>query len=419
MGFLAVALWSVPAYSQDSGRIELQWEDVVRRVHELPRVQEGILRIRAAEAGVQAVGQVPNPEVEMRAGRGMPRGEGATRVEWGVGLTVPFDWIGSRGFEMRAAKLEADATRQDSLAVRREVLSFLSGLYWKISLEQRLVEVLAETETEVARLAGLTRLRVEKGEERPAGLLRIETELERVRIDLSRARADARADRRRLALALGLPDDVDVGVGVAASAVPDPGERDETSARILGAHPRLAAAHARVRALDASVSAERARRIPGFSLGAFFEREVDKEAAGGVLQVRLPVWNWNTGAIRRAEAEQAAEERAAEAAARDLQADAAAAWENCVQSREAAARLDTEILPRAEAASRAVERGFELGESSLIDVLDARRVLLAVRTEQFKTGFQAHAECMLLRILAGDLDGNQGQDSGPESRRRP
>jgi cobalt-zinc-cadmium efflux system outer membrane protein len=334
----------------------------------------------------------------------MPRTSGASELEWGVALTIPFDWIGPRGAEMRAARSEADASRLDAITARREVLGRLAKLFWEIAHDQQLLQTLRETEAQVARLAGLIRLRVEKGESRPTELPRIETELERVRLDLERALADLRADRAALEAVLGLPGGA-VAVVEADGAMPtEPLSREEATARVTQAHPRLAAALARVRAREAVVAAERARRIPGFSLGGYFDRELDKNSAGGVLQVRLPIWNWNTGAIRRAEAEQAAEERAAESAARDLLAEAGGTWERCVQGRGAAARFKDEILPRAEAAAHAVERGYELGEVSLIDVLDARRVLLDARKERIEAGLRARAECTALAVLTGEID---------------
>lgn len=395
---------SGPALGQEAASPPLRWADVVRRLDELPLLQEALLRARAAEAGVDAAGQVPNPEAEVRLGRGMPRGNGTGGLEWGVGLTIPFDWVGPRGAELRAARSEADASRQDARAVRRTVLGRLSGLFWKNLYDQRRVAALEEIEGQIVRLAAMIRLRVQKGEVRPTELPRIETEVERVRLDLGRARSEARADRRELAAVLGFPADAEPLAEADATVLPAAPDRDEAIRRVLDAHPQLAAAQARLRAREARVSAEEARRVPGFSVGGFYDRELDKDSAGALLRVQLPVWNWNTGAIRRAEAERAAEERAAEAAARDLLAEAGGAWERCVQGRDAAQRFDGEILPRADAASRAVERGFELGEVSLIDVLDARRVLLDARKDAIEAGLRARVECAALAVLTGEID---------------
>ena len=392
------------AVAKESPSFEMTWSDLVGRLDALPQLQEARFLARAAEAGVDAVGQVQNPEAEVRLGSGMPHEGQSDAFEWGVGLSLPFDWVGPRGAEVRAARSEADACRQDARLTRRSVLGRLAGLFWRIVFDQRLVATLEETESQVARLASMIRLRVEKGEARPPELPRIETELERVRIDLDRARADARSERRSLAVVMGLPDGVEPRVHAEPVGWPAPCGRDDAVRSVLAAHPRLAAAQSRIQARDAMVAAEKARRIPGFSLGGYFDRESDRDVAGGLLQVRLPVWNWNSGGIRRAEAQRQAETMAAEVALRDLVAETGEAWERCVQGRDSVSRFETEILPRAEAASRAVERGFELGEFSLIEVLDARRVLLDVRKEQIGTGLRARAECTALAVLTGGIE---------------
>lgn len=403
--WMALALaWAGTSNAQEPAPPMLRWGDVVRGIDALPQLREAQFRTRAAEAGVDAAGQAGNPEAEVRLGRGMPRTGGNGGLEWGVGLTIPFDWLGPRGAEVLAARSEAVASRADARSVRRQVLGRLAALFWEIAFDQRLVETLTETESQVSRLAAMIRLRVEKGEARPTELPRIETELERVRIDLGRAHAHARAARRTLALVLGLPADPGPVVEADAMVLPEPPGSAEATQAVLVAHPRLAATTARLRARDAQVSAEQARRIPAFSLGGFLDRELDKDAAGGLLRVHLPVWNWNTGGIRRAKAERSAEAEAAEVSARELMAETLGAWERCVLGREAAARFETEILPRAEAASRAVERGFELGEVSLIDVLDARRVLLDARKEQIEAGRQARTDCTALTVLTGEID---------------
>jgi cobalt-zinc-cadmium efflux system outer membrane protein len=404
-GILVATLLAGPTIGQEaSPPLPLRWADVVHRLDALPELHEAGLRTLAAEAGVDAAGQVPNPEVEATLGRGMPRDNGTGGLEWGLGLTIPLDWLGPRGAQIRAARSEADASRQDAREVRRQVLGRLATLYWKVAFDQHLVATLMETEAQVARLSAMIRLRVEKGEARPTELPRIETEVERVRIDLGRARSESRADLRKLAMVLGLPADPPLKVDADTTESPAPSGQDEARRRVAGSHPRLAAAQARILGRTAEVSAERARRIPSISVGGYFNRELDQDAAGGLVQFRLPVWNWNTGGIRRAEALRMASQQGAETDARDLLAETDATWERCTQGRESAARFDTEILPRAEAASRAVERGFELGEMSLIDVLDARRVLLDVRKERIDSGLRARTDCTALAVLTGEID---------------
>lgn len=406
-GSVLVTMLSVQAIGREEEPAALRWSDVIRRIDGLPQAQEALNRVRGARAVADAVGQIPNPEAEFRLGRGTSAGGGPDVMEWGVALTIPFDWIGPRGGERRAARSEADAADWEARAVRREVTGRLARLFWEIAHGQQLLKTLGEAEAQAARLAAVVRIRVEKGESRPTELPRVEIELEQVRQERDRVLADLRADRAAIEAILGLPEGSVQAVEEDGESLPEPPSREETIAKATRAHPRLEAALARVRAREDLVAAERARRIPGFSLGGFFERERDGERAGGLLMVRIPAWNWNSGAIRRAEAERAAEERAAEAAARELLAETLGAWERCSQARIAAERFREEILPRAEAAARTVERGYEMGEFPLIDVLDARRMVLDARKSGIEALLRVRVECTALAVLTGGKEDAQ------------
>lgn len=382
----------------------LSFGDVMARLDTLPQLQAAHLWTDAALAEAEGVAGVPNPDIEARVGQGMPRDAGADGLQWGVEVAVPFDWVGTRRPAVEAARATTDATHQDGLAVRRELLGQLGVLFWQNVFGQHLVATLEETESRVSRLVGMIRLRVDKGDARPTHLPRIETELERVRIAVAQARADLRTHRITLALMLGLPASPERAV-IAPTDIPASTlSRDEAILRVQESHPGVAAARARNRAQQAQVSVEKARRIPVFAVGGYFDRERDQDVAGGFVRVSVPVWNWNTGGVRRARAQEAAQMHAAEVVTRTLAAETGAAWERCAQSQEAAARFDDAILPRAEATTRAIERAFELGEASLQDVLDAHRVRLEVTREGIAAGLKSRTECTILMVLTGEID---------------
>jgi cobalt-zinc-cadmium efflux system outer membrane protein len=334
-GLLVLSLAAGPARGDAPPSDPLRWPDVVRMLDTLPRMQEAVLRAHAARAEVRAAGQVPNPEAEVRLGRGLPRDGTDGGLEWGVGLEVPFDWIGPRGAAIRAARALADAGGMDVAATRRELLGQVATRFNEVALGARRVAACRESLARGEELADRVRMRVARGEARPADLSRVEVERERAALDRDEAVATLRAARAALAALLGVPEANLPAVAPDGFTPPAPPTRDQAIERAAQGHPRLAAAQARVVARAAQADAERARRIPGFALGAYFDRELDRDAAGAVLRVQLPLWNWNDGAERRARADQAAEARAAEADALALQAETAAAWERCTAGRTA------------------------------------------------------------------------------------
>ena len=114
----------------------------------------------------------------------------------------------------------------------------------------------------------------------------------------------------------------------------------------------------------------------------------------------LPIWNWNAGRIRQADAALAGERARLDAASRELSANLSEAWHGCSAGQASASRFRDEILPRAEASARTLARAFELGESGLLDVIDARRVLLDTRGEYLDLLLDTQDACGDLAALA-------------------
>jgi cobalt-zinc-cadmium efflux system outer membrane protein len=136
-------------------------------------------------------------------------------------------------------------------------------------------------------------------------------------------------------------------------------------------------------------------------VGGFYASELDREAVGGRLTVELPLWDRKAGRVQRAEATAAAEASRADAEGRALVAALAEASASCARAREVADRHRTSILPRAEESARTLARTFELGEAGLLDVIDARRVLLAARHEALASARERDVECGASILLSG------------------
>ena len=76
------------------------------------------------------------------------------------------------------------------------------------------------------------------------------------------------------------------------------------AARLVETNPRLRAARAEAARREALSSVARRARIPDLDVSVFRQRELDKEANGFSVGIKLPLWNANRGEIARAEAEQ-------------------------------------------------------------------------------------------------------------------
>jgi outer membrane protein, heavy metal efflux system len=392
-----VLAYGTPSIAQEgvSQAPPLRWADVVAAIERDPRVGASRSRVRSAEGGVAAARTPPNPEVEATAGRAAAREGPARRNEWGLAISIPLEWLARRGPEVDAARATVDEVTAEGQALRAEISAELWRLFVRAGYAQSEVETLEATEQQVEALTRLVRRRVQAGEGRPVEVPRVELELERVRNDLAAAGAIRDGALAQLGAWLGGPFR-----RVEVPATP-PVVEDAAAVGDLTRNPRVQAAIARAAAAKAEASAARRSRIPAVTVGGFYASELDREAMGGRITVELPLWDWRSGPVQRADAAAAAEASRSDAEGRAVAGAFAGALAACRRARVVADRQKTNVLPRAEESARTLERTFQLGEAGILDVIDARRVLLEARREVLSSARERDMECGALILLSG------------------
>jgi len=376
----------------------LRWPEVAAAVDHHPLLLEAAARERGAAGAVSTARALPNPSFGVAAGAGRPRDGGAARREWGYSVELPLEFLATRGSRVDAARAAQEGVRQEARAVRLQVARELRRTFVAVVHGQAVVEAGDELAGQAAQLAALVRRRAERGEGRPTEVPRVEIELERLRNAVERARATAEAQRERLSTWLGAP----VGRVEADLAAPLPlPPLADLQERGLASSPVVQASRARLQAAAAEAGAERWERMPRLSVVAARVEELDRAASTVTASVALPLWNWNQGKIRQAEAAEAGERARLDATSRELTAGLSDAWRGCAAGQAATRRFREEILPRAERSARTLGRAFELGEASLLDVIDARRVLLDTRREYLDLLLDTQNACGDLAALAG------------------
>lgn len=398
---LLVLLSTGPAQAAPAP-VKVTWSDVVRLVERHPRLTAGALQIEAARRSVTAAGAVPNPTLEATVGHGLARAGGAQRVEWGLALTVPLGWIAQRRSRIEAAAAEVDVARAESRILRREVLIQLGTLFWETAHEQARVVAFEALEAQTAALVRTVKRRVDAKDLRPVEALRVEIELEKVGIELASARAALRGRQAVLALWIGLPGGQDLVVTADLETLPRAPEAITALARARANHPALAVARAKTHLLEAEIRVERRARTPAFSFNIFAAGELDRHAYGVGLSIDLPLWNWNAGRIAQAERKLAAGRRQAESVALEVESAVLVAQAACQASVGTATRYRTGVVPRAESAAATMERTYLLGDTSLLEAIDARRTLLEARRLLLGALAQAQLDCSRLGILTGE-----------------
>ncbi|HSM93726.1 MAG TPA: TolC family protein [Anaeromyxobacteraceae bacterium] len=376
----------------------LRWPEVAAAVDRHPLVAGAEAARRGAAGAVATARALPDPILSVSMGEARSRVGGAGGREWSYTIGLPLDLLATRGPRVAAAEATEASTRQDAAAARAEALRELRRAFVALAHDEAAVETTAALEGQAAQLAALVRKRAERGEARPTEVPRVEMELERLRGALDRARAAAEGARQRLTAAVGRP----VGrVEADLSLAPSLPALDALRERVLASSPILQASRARVDAAAAGASAERWERFPKIAIEGTRAEEPDRRTTTFGATVALPVWSWNGGRVREADAAVDAERARLDAAARELTARLGEAWQACAAGQAVVRRFGQEILPRAERSAGALGRAFELGEVGLLDVIDARRTLLDTRREALDVQLDMQNACGDLAALAG------------------
>jgi outer membrane protein, heavy metal efflux system len=391
-----------PVKASALNEVKVSWLDIVELVDKHPRIAEGQHQLAAAQAGIDAAGAVPNPSLEAGVSYGRALDGSASRVEWGLGLSIPLGWIAQRGVLIDAADAEARIAGAESKALRREVLLQLRVMFWNLVYEQERVAALGELNNQTAALVATVQRRVDKGALRPVEVLRVEVEAEKIAGELEVARSALAARSAQLGTWLGIRPGQHLLAVADLTRLPTPITSKLARQKTLSEHPALAVGRARVQALAAKVSVEKRARVPEFSIEAFTDHELDKRSYGVGLAVDLPIWNWNTGSIEQSQSTLAAGKLRLEAEQLELEAAAIEAQANCQSGVGLAARYKDRILPRAATAAQTIERTYKLGEASLLEVIDARRTLLETWRQFLAALVQAQIDCSRLGALAGE-----------------
>lgn len=338
-----------------------------------PQIAAAEARVRAAEGRARQAGFSPNPEARLEVENALGSGpyEGLDSSEATLAIGQTFELGGKRQARSNAAAAEVAVARAQLSIARAEVAAEVRTAYAEaVAAKERLTltEDAVERATELARVAAKL---VEEGREPPLRAYRALTAAGEAAAARDAARADTSATTRALAVLLGdseQPYDL-IGEGLSASPSAAPLDPTETLDVKL-AELEFAAARTKV-------DLERTGRVPDVTVegGVRHFRDSGDTAFVAGVSIPIPIRNRNQGSIAAAQAEATAAEAERNLALaqatrriRDAQAALAAADSRLKTLRDFS-------LPQAEEAVRLARLGYQEGEFSLLEVLDAQEAL--------------------------------------------
>lgn len=349
--------------------------------------------LRSAEAGRRAVqgdrvqaGLRPNPDFSLSSenfgGGGI--NAGIRSLETTYALSQRIETGGKRQARIGAAESALALTGLDVAALRLDLAREVVRSMAEAVAAGRMVEIARERLRLAGEVLRATQGRVEAGREPFVQQRRAEVARETAGVGLERAQRDAGLALRALAVLLAAPrveilparapwfDELGPKPDPARAPAAPPGQLDRARLDGLIAQRR------------AELDLQRRNAVPDLSVSGgvrrFREGRGDSAFVLG-LSVPLPVFDRNQGNILRAGAELNRAEADAERGRLYLDAALADAERRLDQAWRAADSLRRIVLPAALEAAGFAREGYAEGKFSLLEVLDAQRVLSDVREQ--------------------------------------
>jgi cobalt-zinc-cadmium efflux system outer membrane protein len=403
--FAVLAASLVPGARAEEGLSVDAYVQTVLRSH--PGARQVAAFEDAAAAERKAVRLPPDPFVEYSRDRGRStEGAGLRGTETGFSVSQTIPWPGTFSANVRAGDRAADALRADGVAARWDLEIEARATFVRLLYTRAALEIARAAEADALVLRDLTAKRAELGESREVDRIKAEVEWlrqQRVRRAAEREAEAAEAVVRTLGVEpLARPL---VLSGELPNPIP-PTDATDLRERLERSNPRLAASRAAAEREAALLSVSRRARIPDLDVSWFKNTEVDKEANGFSVGVRVPLWNANRGAIARAQAASALAAAGTQRALLDLTNALERARQELDVASAQAAILGGEILPAATRSLDLARFSYREGETSLLDLLDAQRTFRETQRE-------AAASRLTLALALAEVQRLVGPDFNP------
>lgn len=347
----------------------------------------------------------PNPSIDVQAGYGqvLDPSNGISVTERYVTLSQPFEWPAKRLARRKAAEAAVASAQSALNELRLDLTARVKRAFFDLILAKKKAQLAFQNLKTVQNLARAVQERIEAGEAPPFEAVKINVELLKVKKEVTRTRGAVRVAQVSLnTLTAGVLGS-DFAVQGDFADPPKNLQLDRLSKQAFDRHPSILKLEQLVEETEQRYLQQKEERIPNITLNGSYQRDAGREGYLGGVSVALPLWYQRQGEISQA----LGNKRQAEATLVGVQKDLAKRVVQHFQiSQVAAAQIATYeegLLKQAHEAVRIAQVSFRFGEASLLEVLDAQRIL-------WKT-LGGYAEARFdLSVALAELDRLTGKD---------
>lgn len=313
----------------------------------------------------------------------------------------------------RTARIEAaDAyyNKADAeLAIKQaEIHANVVAAFYEVLVAQERV-TLAKSSVEIAESAlDAASKRVKAGKSSPVEQTKSSIAAASAKIELVQATTQLNNSRKRLSALWGdNAPSFELATGEVRS-IPDVSSLSELQA-LVDDSPSIRLAKLEINTREAVTKIERSKAVPNITLsaGVVNNQEVGLNQALLGLSIPIPVFDRNQGNVQEAVSRKFKAEDELVAIKNKIQTNLVTQYERLGVAKQAISSLQTNILPNAQSAFDAANRGFSLGKFNFLDVLDAQRTLYQAKSQYINALLEGHQSIAEIERTLGEVVDHQ------------
>jgi cobalt-zinc-cadmium efflux system outer membrane protein len=349
----------------------------------------------------------PNPVLSVGTLGAFGQGQTLTRT----GQVYPqiqqlFEMAGKRGYRMESAGFGARSAEANFEDAIRQLTFTVKDAYYRVQLAQRRLALAEENRDRFSRILEVNTIRFKKGYIAEVDLIRIRLQVVDFQSQIIQAIQDGNQARADLRVLLGLSPSVEVLLTTELDY--HLVEPDIVALRRLALDTRPDIRMKRLTQSQrmADLRLAKAYRIPDITAGAGIALQGpqgpdNQQQLGFSLGVPLPLFNRNQGGIAQAEVSTQVADADLQKAIVQVENDVEIAYRNLLESRRLVETYRGGVLEDARLTLTIVEKAYERGGATILDLLDAARTSRTIQQNYIETLFNYQRNLFLLENAVG------------------
>lgn len=317
-----------------------------------------------------------------------------------------FELAGKRGYRIESAGFGVQSAEADFEDAVRLLGFTIKDAYYRVLVAQRRLALAEENRDRFARILDVNTIRFKKGYIAEVDLIRIRLQVVDFQsqvIESIQEGESARADLRQL-LRLSPASKLELTTEMDYRRVdPDMGKLRSLA---LDVRPDIRSRRAVVAQREADLKLAKAFRVPDVTIGAGYavqgSRGPDNQQMGILnLGVPLPLFNRNQGGIVQAEVGVQSAQAELDRTVNQVENQVDVAYRNLLQSRRLVEAYLAGVLEDARSTFTIVERAYERGGATILDLLDAARTSRTIQQNFIEALFSYQRNLFQLESSVG------------------